>query len=159
MEFLLLRHAKAADQEPGKGDFDRPLTSKGEAQADRIGRLLAKRDLHPDLIVSSPAARALQTAQRAASGLGSKAAAIEQDPRIYEAGPLVLAEILAHATSKHLRPMLVGHNPGFEQLAIRLGGLPADWEFPKGAAAWFKVLDATALRKGGGCRFIGLLEP
>src|SRR5688572_9916847 len=100
MELLLLRHAKAADTEPGGTDFDRPLTAEGERQADRIGRLLARRGLHPDAIVTSPAARALRTAQHAAGAVGFKASAIEQDPRIYEAGPLVLAEILAHALAR-----------------------------------------------------------
>lgn len=156
MEFLLLRHAKAVDKPSGMADFDRPLTGKGEGQADRIGRLLAHRDLHPDVIVSSPAARALQTAQRAAVGLGIPAKDIRTDPRIYEASPMVLAEILAGLES-HRRPMLVGHNPGFEQLAIHVGSLPSQWEFPKGAAALLQA-DAKELRAGGG-RLLELLEP
>jgi phosphohistidine phosphatase len=158
-EALLLRHAKAADKKPGGTDFERPLTAEGERQADRMGRLLAHTDLYPDLIVSSPAARALQTAQRAAEGLGIKPNAIVQDPRIYEAGPLVLLEILSHAVAKAKRPMLVGHNPGFEDLARQLGRLGEDWEFPKGAVARFKAPDKEALRRGSGCQFIELLEP
>lgn len=156
MEFLLLRHAKAADKAAGQQDFDRPLTGKGEGQADRIGRLLAHRELHPDVIVSSPAVRALQTAHRAAVGLGIPVAAIRRDPRIYEAGPMVLAEILAKL-DQHRRPMLVGHNPGFEQLAVHVGALPGDWQFPKGAAALMQA-DVAALRSGGG-RLVDLLEP
>lgn len=156
MEFLLVRHAKAADKDVGMNDFDRPLTGKGEDQADRIGRLLAQRELRPDVIVSSPAARALQTAQLAAVGLGIPHKDIRTDARIYEAGPMVLAEILL-SLEKHSRPMLVGHNPGFEQLAVHVGSLPSDWEFPKAAAALMQV-DAHALRSGGG-RLLGLLEP
>lgn len=156
MEFLLLRHAKAADKPSGMSDFDRPLTAKGEAQADRIGRLLAHRDLRPDVIVSSPAARALETAQRAAVGLGIPAKDIVLDRRIYEAGPLVLADVLA-SLERHARPMLVGHNPGFEQLAVHVGSLPSSWELPKGAAALLQA-DARSLRAGGG-RLLELLEP
>lgn len=156
MEFILLRHAKAVDKPSGMRDFDRLLTGKGEDQADRIGRLLAHRNLHPDIIVSSPAARALQTAQRAAVGLGIPKKEIQTDPRIYEAGPMVLAEILA-TLETHMRPMLVGHNPGFEQLAIHVGSLPSGWEFPKGAAALLQA-DAKSLRSCGG-RLLELLEP
>jgi phosphohistidine phosphatase len=156
MQFLLLRHATAADAGPGLADFDRPLTAEGGRQADRIGRLLGKRGLHPDAIVSSPALRALQTAQRAAAALGVKPAAIELDPRIYEAVPPVLIEILGHVAARHERPMLVGHNPGFDQLAKRFGG-PAGREFPKAGAALFEATDSTALRQGG-CRFLELLE-
>lgn len=159
MEILLLRHAQAIGHAEGVADFDRPLTKEGERQADRIGRLLAHRGVRPDAVISSPAARALQTAQRAASGLGIAVDSIEEDARIYEAGPGVLAEILAHAAATHERPMLVGHNPGFEQLAIRLGGLKPGWEFPKGAVARFEVPDKAALRKGTGCRLVELLEP
>ncbi|MEA3166484.1 MAG: phosphohistidine phosphatase [Thermoplasmata archaeon] len=159
MELLLLRHAKAIGHDEGVPDFDRPLTSEGQRQAERVGRLLAHRTLHPDVVITSPAARALQTAQLAAVALGVKASAITQDARIYEGGPQVLAEILAHAVATHKRPMLVGHNPGFEQLAIGLGTLNRGWEFPKGAAARFEVLDRSALRQGAGCRFVELLEP
>lgn len=159
MEILLLRHAKAADQEPGGSDADRPLTEAGLRQADRVGRLLAHRGLHPDVIVTSPAARAWQTAQHAAAGLGIREADIQRDLRIYEAGPGVLLEILAAAVAGHQRPMLVGHNPGFAQLAIHLGALPADWRFPKGAVARFEAPSGAALARLGGARLVELLEP
>ena len=67
---VLLRHAEAADKEAGRPDAQRELTKKGEKQAERIGRLLAHRGLHPDLVVTSPASRAAQTSAIACAALG-----------------------------------------------------------------------------------------
>ena len=63
---LLMRHAKAEPGVPGQKDFDRPLAERGNEDALRMGRALAKTGEVPDAIVSSPAARAKQTAEGAA---------------------------------------------------------------------------------------------
>ena len=71
---LLMRHAKAEPGVPGQKDFDRPLAERGDEDALRMGRALAKMGEVPDAIVSSPAARAKQTAEAAARAIREIAA-------------------------------------------------------------------------------------
>ena len=118
---LLMRHAKSAWDKPGLSDFERPLAPRGKREAPRMGKFLAEAELLPDLIVSSPAVRARATAE-----LVMKAAAytgpILFDPRIYDALATDLIEISARLAGNAERVMLVGHNPGFEDVIKLLGG-------------------------------------
>jgi phosphohistidine phosphatase len=158
-EFLLLRHAQAAAAAAGGGDFGRPLTAEGERQATRIGRLLERSGVHPDAFVSSPAARALRTARLAAAAFGVPPDAVVEEPRLYEAGPLALAEVVASAAAGHRCPLIVGHNPAFEDLTRHLGGLDRGQGFPPGAVARFRVTEEAGLRVGSGCEFVAMLRP
>lgn len=121
-ELLILRHAEAIDKQAGFTDFDRVLTKKGETQADRMGRLLAHRDLRPDLVVSSPAPRALQTAERACKAIGIPADGLRQDETMYEAGVPTLLDVIRRHGGRAARLMIVGHNPSLEDLAALLLG-------------------------------------
>src|ERR1041385_502211 len=94
VELVLLRHAEAADKESGRSDFERELTGKGRKQAERMGRQLAHRGLHPDLVVTSPAARALPTAQVAARELGTPDGGLARDEAIYESNVPDLLDVL-----------------------------------------------------------------
>ncbi|MDO9046258.1 MAG: histidine phosphatase family protein [Methylobacter sp.] len=117
-ELLLLRHAKS-DWAVDMDDFSRPLKKRGRRAAKQIGRWLHEQHLKPDTILSSPATRALATAQQVCRQLDMDESAIVCDPRIYEADALTLLTVLK--TGCHgRRALLVGHNPGLEDLLLKL---------------------------------------
>ena len=114
---FVLRHAKAEqDSDRGK-DFDRPLAERGWSDARAIGRAMRERGLAPELIVSSPARRASETASALIEGHG-EALTIEFDRRVYNATPDALMEVIGEAAGESL--MLVGHNPGVHHLVLML---------------------------------------
>ncbi len=117
-ELLLLRHAKS-DWSIEMDDFSRPLKKRGRRAAKQIGRWLAEQKLIPDAILSSPAARALATAQRVCKQLGIAESVIISDPRIYEADAETLLALLKIRGDER-RVLLVGHNPGLEDLLLKL---------------------------------------
>jgi phosphohistidine phosphatase len=118
---FILRHAKSSWNEPDLSDFERPLNRRGLEAAPLIGETMKKNQFQPDLIVSSPAKRAAQTANlvKEAAEIGGE---IRFDERIYEASPARLLEIISEQNEKTDSVMLVGHNPGFEGLVRALTG-------------------------------------
>lgn len=114
-ELLLLRHGKS-DWSADVDDYHRPLKDRGKRGAQRIGVWLAQQKMVPDLIVTSPAERALVTAQKACKAMGNGAAGIQLDRRIYEAVVDDLLAVLGDCPQDAGRVMLVGHNPGLEHL-------------------------------------------
>lgn len=121
----LLRHAKTERDSPSGRDFDRVLTKRGRNDAARIGKEIHELDLQYDLVLTSPAARAVETVERA--GLPSS----RPDERIYDASAGELLAIVQGVDDHIETLMLVGHNPGFERLASRLIG--KDVEMPTGS--------------------------
>lgn len=126
-ELLLLRHGKS-DWRLEIEDFHRPLRKRGKKAAGVIGEWLFQQQLIPDWIVSSPAERALKTAEKAAKALGLKKSAVHVDERIYEASVPVLKQVLADCPGFAQRVLLVGHNPALEALAMELA---AELEMPE----------------------------
>ncbi|HLL75148.1 MAG TPA: histidine phosphatase family protein [Pyrinomonadaceae bacterium] len=118
---LLLRHAKSSWKVADQPDFERPLNGRGEKSAPLMGRYLRKQKIEPNLILCSPAERARQTAAlfTEAAGLDSE---LRYDERIYEASALRLLEVVAQADESADTVLLVGHNPGFEELLSLLTG-------------------------------------
>lgn len=117
-ELLLLRHAKS-DWSVDTNDFSRPLKKRGRRAAKQIGIWLREQNLIPDTILSSPATRAAETAQRVCRQLNIAKSAIVYDPRIYEADAQTLFNLLKTGSHKR-RVLLVGHNPGLEELLLKL---------------------------------------
>lgn len=105
-------------------DFNRPLKDRGKRGAQRIGVWLLQQELVPDLVVSSPAERAIVTAQKAVKAMGGDAGRIVQDRRIYAARLEELLEVLSELPREAGRVMLVGHNPGLEYLTEYLADKP-----------------------------------
>jgi phosphohistidine phosphatase len=100
-------------------DFSRPLKKRGRRAAKQVGRWLSMQHLIPDTILCSPATRALETAQRVCRQLHIDESSIICDRRIYEADAQTLLAILN--TLRHeRRVLLVGHNPGLEELLLSL---------------------------------------
>lgn len=124
-QLLIVRHAKSAWDSNAASDFERPLAARGLRDAPRMGAWLKQEGVVPDLVVSSPAERAKQTAHIVCKLLGYKKKDIRWEPKIYGAGMEDLEEVLAAIPKKAQRVMLVGHNPGLEFLAIHLGGAPS----------------------------------
>lgn len=116
---LLLRHAKSDWGDSSLRDFDRPLAQRGERDAPRIGKALRKSGVTPDVIIASPAARARATVQAA-----MKAAKVELtvtfDEGIYGASSAELMKLVRRLPDNTNCALLVGHNPGFEDLVGRL---------------------------------------
>jgi phosphohistidine phosphatase len=118
---LLLRHAKSSWKDSNVKDFDRPLNQRGLKAAPAVGRLMRKRKLEPNLVLSSPAERARQTVQLVLESARLKTE-LRYDERIYEATGASLFEIVAQIDDDANIAMLVGHNPGLEELLATLTG-------------------------------------
>jgi phosphohistidine phosphatase len=119
---FIFRHAKSSWKDPELGDFDRPLNKRGRKAAPEMGRRLKKRKAKPDLIVTSPAARAVATAGAVAEQLGYPGERIVEDERIYGAGIDTLLEVVRGTDDGIDTLMIFGHNPGFTDLARSLTG-------------------------------------
>lgn len=116
----LLRHAHAGDWSTWEGpDTARPLTDKGRAQSERLGRFLAGLRFTPEIIISSPRLRAAQTAEIVARALG---VSLEIDDRLGEPLDLATLEALLDDHGSPERPVLVGHDPDFSELVAVLCG-------------------------------------
>ena len=117
----LLRHAKSSWKDDSLRDFDRPLKRRGREAAEQIGEVLKAEKLKDFLVISSPAVRARET-----SAIVLKSAGLQLEPRfderIYEADVRTLLELVASIPDKSATAMLVGHNPGFENLLSYLTG-------------------------------------
>lgn len=117
---ILIRHAKSCWDDPSLTDLERPLNKRGKHDAPAMGRLLQERKLVPDLIVSSPAKRALKTATKIAKTLGYDKVRIEIRAEIYMQGLEALLDIVSNLPADVRRAYLVGHNPELTDLANRL---------------------------------------
>ncbi|HWP07622.1 MAG TPA: histidine phosphatase family protein [Polyangiaceae bacterium] len=115
---LILRHAKA-EPDAGDGDEARPLAKRGRRAAERVGELIA--DQLPDLILSSSSVRTRETVERLKKGAGALPR-VEYEPELYLASPKRLVAVLAARGGDAARLLLVGHNPGLEDLVTDLTG-------------------------------------
>lgn len=157
---ILLRHGKAeADSESGD-DFDRRLTPRGVRESAQMGERLADMGFCPDLALVSSAARARGTWE--AAGAAFPKAKAEVQDQLYHADPGVVRRAAEKAGGACATVMIVGHNPGLQDLAVRLlleGSAPSDLiaraqrNFPTATAAVF-LLDGN-----GRPQFDGLFFP
>ena len=147
----LFRHAKT-ERESGTGrDFDRRLAERGRQDAPRIGEEIRKLGLDYDLVLSSPAARAAETAEMA--GLSARF-----DDRIYDAATEQLLTMVQQVGDEVSRLMMVGHNPSFERLASRLIGQHV--EMPTGALIEIVLpIDSWSETADGGGRLVRQINP
>ena len=129
----VLRHGKAEEAAPGGGgDRGRVLKRRGRKDAKRAGRYLALLGEAPELVLTSDAARARETAELAHEA-GAFAARLELRPAIYDAGAKELLAELRATSAAVRRLMLVGHQPGLALLIGELTG--SEPEFPTAALA------------------------
>ena len=120
---LILRHAKSSWDDSTLDDHERPLNSRGKRDAPLIARFARDEGLGPELILSSDAVRAHLTAVAMADATGGQ---LLVDPRLYHAtSPEILATIPNVVPDDAGTVMIVGHNPGLEELIVQLTG---EWE-------------------------------
>jgi len=122
---LLLRHAKSSREDSSLQDFDRPLNERGKKDAPLIGKYCRKQKIKADLAVSSPAERARQTAELVLKSAGLKVE-LRFDQRIYEASLRRLLDVISQIEDTVSTLIMVGHNPGFEELFEALTGQAHD---------------------------------
>ena len=122
MKFLLvLRHAKSSWKHPDVNDHDRPLNKRGRHDAPHMGELLQNEDIVQDLIISSTAKRARSTAKAVAKAAEFKGH-ITLKQSLYATPPTAYIDVLHELSNEHTRVLIVGHNPGLEQLVNMLTG-------------------------------------
>ncbi|CAG7857090.1 hypothetical protein MCAMS1_01809 [biofilm metagenome] len=151
-ELWLLRHGKA-ERYDGFEDYDRRLKKRGKQDAARMGDWMKATGLLPDLVISSPAVRAIMTAKIVCDSLNIPSSQIQMEKRLYDEGLVRVKSVLADCPAKINRVLLVGHNPELEDLltyVINLIDLPSvDKILP--TAAFARLLmpdDWTDLDKG-----------
>ena len=119
-QLLILRHAKSDHADPRLRDHDRPLNQRGREAAHRMGAFMSERGLLPDLVLYSSSLRTTETLEilQRSSGLE---APTESSDALYLASPTAMLEVLAEHAREEDRVMLVGHNPGSEDVLHVLG--------------------------------------
>ena len=115
----LIRHAKSSWDNPGLRDFNRPLNERGQRDAPLMAALIAKMGIKPDLIVSSPARRAITTAQFFADAMGIADEDIVRNQDIYEAYPQEILRLISELPESAETVFMFGHNPTFTDVANR----------------------------------------
>ncbi|MBT3206667.1 MAG: histidine phosphatase family protein [Gammaproteobacteria bacterium] len=118
----LVRHAKSSWKDKSLSDIQRPLNKRGFRSAPDMGERLKKADVEIDLIVSSPAIRAITTATILADAIGYDSRYITQDDRLYFEGQVSMFDIIRKTKSHYKSLMIVGHNPDMTSLLNKLCG-------------------------------------
>jgi len=145
---LILRHGKSSWDHPNLTDHDRPLKKRGQQDALRVGQLLRGQDLVPDVILASTARRARDTAVLAAEACGFEYE-IHFSRDLYPTWPGDIISMLRGLDDGVQRTMVVGHNPGLEELLVSLTAID-EW-LPTAALAqvnldadrWIDITDET----------------
>lgn len=132
----LLRHAKSSWDEPGLADHDRPLAPRGRKAAKRMRAWADEHDVRPDLVLCSTAVRARATLELVVDGLGDPA--IEFEDGLYHAWETDLLSRLQAVPADVGGLLMVGHNPGFENLVALLAPPGVD-AFATGALAELRL--------------------
>lgn len=161
---MLLRHAKSDWEGDCSTDFARPLAKRGKADAPRVGSWLYREGLVPEYILSSPAERARQTTLKVCKALEIKTRDVCWDEAIYEAGVPELLDVLARCPAQAQLVLLVGHNPGLEELVRFLVGddleEPANGKvLPTAAVARIEMPENWEKLEAGCGQLIGITRP
>ena len=164
----LLRHAKSGWDDPVLRDFDRPLNAKGQRAARAVGRHLRSLGVDYDHAVASPARRVVETLAEVEAGFG-RALAPVWDRRAYLASPATLLDIVHTLPPSAERALLIGHNPGLEELVLVLvpagvGAAPlrddVEIKFPTASVAELAFeVDAWSEVAASGARLVRFVRP
>jgi phosphohistidine phosphatase len=138
---LLLRHAKSSWDDPGLSDHERPLAPRGRRAAEAMAAHLRDEGIEPDLVLCSSSRRTRETLDRLSPALGARPS-VSIESELYGASERELLERLNALDDQPQSVLVIGHNPGIEQLAIDLAGSGAQPQldalrrkFPTGALA------------------------
>lgn len=162
----LLRHAKSSWKSDAETDRDRPLSARGERDAITMGKWLKKQNIKPTLIVVSPARRTRQTIEQICDIAGLKVSEIQYEASLYLADVESLLAVIAKTPVASQNLLLVGHNPGLEELIIYLVGAQTDLPystkdklFTTGNFAHIELGDAWQHLQPGCGKLISLIRP
>jgi len=160
---ILLRHGKS-DWSTGDDDFDRPLKKRGKNASRQAGKWLSTNERVPDFVVASPAKRAMQTAEITCEAMGIEKKDIYPRKHIYLATPEELLYVLEDCPKQAKCVMLVGHNPGLEQLLFYLVNgvmtIPEDGKImPTASLAILEMPDTWEHLQNGSAELEFLLRP
>jgi phosphohistidine phosphatase len=155
----LIRHAKSDWGHPELSDFDRPLNRRGERDAPLMGTVLSERKVEFDLVLASPAKRAITTARTICHEIGYAEDQIEQNRDLYLASAAEIISIVQAVDDSYKRIAVVCHNPGLTVLANVLGSLKVD-NMPTCSIVIFEAdIDSWKSLKPVSCRTIDFLFP
>lgn len=160
---ILLRHGKS-DWSTDDDDFDRPLKKRGKNASRQAGKWLRTNNRVPDFVVASPAKRAMQTAEISCDAMGIKEKDIYSRKHIYLATPEELLYVLEDCPEQAKCVMLVGHNPGMEDLLYYLVDgrltIPEDGKImPTATLAILNMPDSWEQLQSGSAELEILLRP
>lgn len=141
---LVMRHGKSDWDNPELADHDRPLASRGKADATRMGRLLAEEQIVPELILCSTAKRARHTAERVTKAC-DYTGELRLLPEFYAAEPEVYLAGLRQGGGSFERVMIIGHNPGLEDFVQELTGTETQFTTATIALVELPINDWTEL--------------
>jgi phosphohistidine phosphatase len=117
---VVIRHAKSSWANPLQSDFERPLNDRGEKDAPMMGERLKKQHIIPDVIISSTAKRAKQTAKKIAAAVGYDTDRIVWHDKLYHCIPSVFEEVIYEIGDDVKTAFIVAHNPGITGFANQL---------------------------------------
>jgi phosphohistidine phosphatase len=133
---LVMRHAKSSWADDNLPDHDRPLNARGKRAGPRMGELLREHGLVPDRLICSTALRARQTARSVAEASGFSGV-IEERAELYLAAPEIYVAVIRKLEAKASIGLVIGHNPGVEELVFGLSG--EQQAMPTGAIAQLEL--------------------
>jgi phosphohistidine phosphatase len=152
----LVRHAKSSWDDESLDDIDRPLSDRGRRDAGLVAAELSRLGVSPALVVCSPARRTTETLAALAPCVS--AAATRIDGALYGANDSELLDVVRGTADGVASLMLIGHNPGMHDLALRLVGEPHD-NFPTCAVASIELDDGWSTAGPANARLVRLLRP
>lgn len=118
----IIRHAKSSWADPITNDFDRGLNDRGKRDAPKMGKRLKEKEIHPDVIISSPAKRTLSTAKKISEAIKFEKSRINTESRLYHAHEDTILAVVQGINDKHEIAMLFGHNPGLTDFVNSISG-------------------------------------
>lgn len=160
---LLLRHAKSSWADPSLADVERPLAPRGEKAARAIARYLLEKRVRPELVLCSTSHRTRQTFEAIEPSLG-RDVAVEYEQELYGASEDELLARIRRVPPEVDTLLMIGHNPGMQDLALLLAGGGARLDrlrekFPTAALATLATADGWAGLKAGGAELVDYVVP
>jgi phosphohistidine phosphatase len=161
---VLLRHGKSSWSDPTLADLDRPLAPRGERSSKRIAKYMRRKGIRPALVLCSPSLRTRQTLEAIKPSL-AKGCSVELVPELYAASEQELLERLRALPESASSVILIGHNPGLQELALALASRGTDLakleeKFPTAALATLVVeSESWAALKHGDAELVEYVLP
>lgn len=159
-QLLIMRHAKSSWTEEGRTDFERNLNDRGRRVAPQMGQFLVDQSVVPDKVISSSASRATQTTELVSEAAGIDEADVQFVKYLYHAPAEEYLDALERFDGENVeRLMMVGHNPGLEELIYRLA--KAHERMPTAAIAQFDLGDQDwiSIRKPFKAKLLAVWRP